>query len=311
MRVGNYAAVPCSVGATNILARAAQANPPQCMWEGVNGIVAFEKIQVYHSYWKWFMGGHESPVPALFSRLLAQPAVELLEHRVTHDEYALVATGQARIRLQWHQESVAITITPSWAAGVSYTAFAFEIACYVANDLVDPLHGAGGEIEFIATHLAVTRDICRNEESWTSFRRTTDLLLGLADQAELITGAPVVARGPMAPYMAILGSLPGFEVVEVPGVSGGRASIRIGHVRFLLGLSHLSFWRYDFGNSSDAASLEEFVSSAHSSRKKVVRGLFGEVDFARNHIAEIDAVCSTPAAWREFREQVEARSIPE
>jgi len=122
-----------------------------------------------------------SPVPALLEKLLAQPDVELVEHRVTHDEYAMVATGRARIRLQWHHQQSMSTITPDWSADVRHTTFAYAVACYVAGEVVDPLQGVAGEIDFMVGHLDVIRAICEDEDSWVEFSRTTDRMLGLPD----------------------------------------------------------------------------------------------------------------------------------
>ena len=122
-----------------------------------------------------------SPIPGLLEKLLAQHDAELLEHRVTHDEYAMVAAGRARIRLQWHHQQSLSTITPDWAADVRHTTFAYAVACYVAGGVVDPLQGVVGEIDSIVEHLDVVGAICADEDSWVDFSRTTDRMLGLRD----------------------------------------------------------------------------------------------------------------------------------
>ena len=78
-----------------------------------------------------------SPVPALLEKLLAQPGVELVEHRVTYDEYAKVATGRARIHLVWHHQKSRSSITPEFGSGVRYLTFAYAVACYVAGEVVE------------------------------------------------------------------------------------------------------------------------------------------------------------------------------
>lgn len=122
-----------------------------------------------------------NPISALLEKLLARPDVELVEHRVTHDEYARVATGRARIHLVWHHHKTRSSISPGFGSGVRYLTFAYAVACYVAGEVVDPLQGVAGEIDFIVDHLDVIRAICEDEDSWVEFSRTTDRLLGLPD----------------------------------------------------------------------------------------------------------------------------------
>jgi len=122
-----------------------------------------------------------SPVPVLLEKLLAQPGVELREHRVSHDEYAMVATGRARIHLVWHHNQARCSITPEFGGGVRFWTCPYAVACFVAGAVVDPLEGVYGEVNFVVDHLDVIRSICEDEDSWIQFSRKTDQMLGLPD----------------------------------------------------------------------------------------------------------------------------------
>ena len=122
-----------------------------------------------------------SPVPQLLEKLLAQPGAELLEHHTSHDEWAVVRFGRARVGVQWHHQNTSSSITPEFGSGARYLAFAYAVACYVAGEVVAPLQGVAGEIDFIVDHLDVIRAICEDEDAWVEFCRTTDRMLGLPD----------------------------------------------------------------------------------------------------------------------------------
>ena len=123
-----------------------------------------------------------SPIPALLEKLLARPGAELLKHHRSHDEWALVGFGNARIGVQWHHQNSSSSVFPAWGSGARHLTFAYAVACYVAGEVVDPLQGVAGEIDFIVDHLDVIRAICEDEDSWIEYKSSVAQLLHVPNQ---------------------------------------------------------------------------------------------------------------------------------
>ena len=112
---------------------------------------------------------------------------------------------------------------------------------------------------------------------------------------------------PLSGYVAILESFPGVEVVDVPSEPARPALLRYGHVLIEVGPRRLRFWPHEFSREADAVTLEEFALAASPPSAAAGRGLFSEVEYARAHLKELDAACSSAAAWHDISDVVRRR----